>query len=139
MAGTATTTNEPWPDIVFAEDADDLLHSKGTGWDTTLDAHIDKPTTSNSTITDTVSTKVGDSTEIHHTKPLYEVVADHIDSWKAIGTSVVIQEWIEKGVYFKLDKQPPNFFHKQLPHAPEALTYWRTKLLPHYLASGAIK
>ena len=64
------------------------------GWDTSIDEPNNDNTANTTTNNNTVTNKVGDSTEITHTKPLYEVVADHIQNWKAIGASTVIQEWI---------------------------------------------
>lgn len=50
----------------------------------------------------------------------------------------MVLDWIANGVHFPLLQPVPNFFHKPLPHEPEALTYWTQRLKPHYLASGAI-
>ena len=38
-----------------------------------------------------------------------------------------------------MERDIPNFFHKQLEHSPEAIAYWQTRLKLHYLSSGAIQ
>ena len=110
------------------------LADKGTGWDSTL--HVPPPPT---TLATTHTTPLTDSVHITHAKPLYLVVRDHLSTWQDIGAPPHILTWIQDGVFFDTTSVIPTFFHKQLPHDQEALSYWHTKLKPHYLQSGAIR
>ena len=133
LDGTQTAQTLPWPNIQYEEEWDRLVLNKGTGWDWGLDAEY---TTSSQQVLPQVVT---DSTDIKHSKPLYAKVADKVEVWESIGAPPIILEWIRTGVHFPMDSTPPNFFHKQLPHEDAALQYWASKLLPHYLESGAIE
>ena len=84
-----------------------MLLEKGMGWDGPIDKEErGVPGTGKQ------APGIQDSVEMQHSKPLYEVVADHIETWKQIGAPQVVLDWITDGVYFPLDSTPPNFFHK---------------------------
>ena len=87
---------------------------------------------------DDVRTVFDDSADIVHEVPLYERVKNSIQHWRNIGTNNVVLDWIENGVYIKPDSSIPNFFQKQIEHTADQLDYWRNKLKPHYISSGAI-
>ena len=84
-------------------------------------------------------TTLQDSADLTLDQPLHERVRDKLSTWEAIGTPAIILEWIREGVSFPLTAPVKPFFHTQITPTPEALAYWRDKLLPHYLASGAIE
>ena len=79
-----------------------------------------------------------DSVSTRPNKPLFEVVREKIDAWRAINTSPFILDWIQNGVYIPLAAEPFNFHHKNAELPPDQLEYWYSKLQPHYLATGAI-
>ena len=96
-AGQLTTQNIPWPDIQLDEEWAELVCDKGMGWDTNIDTP--HPPTMDAQPQNAL---VGDSTDIHHTKPLYETVADKLPIWEQIGASDIVQSWIKDGVFFPL-------------------------------------
>ena len=109
------------------------MQERGMGWGTPIDIQTQEISRPQLNLF-----KGLDSTHIQHSKPLSAVVAENLPNWRKIGAAPVVLEWIEKGVSFPITHPIPNFFHKPLPHEPEALAYWTQKLKPHYLASGAI-
>ena len=107
-SGDDLTKNMDWPKVSYEAEWAEMVLTKGMGWDGPLDAQE----AATQTRTPAPHTSIVDSTDIHHTRPLYEVVASKRDTWKQIGASPVVLDWITNGVYFPIQGTIPNFFHK---------------------------